>query len=255
MEACGSSRMPERDRDAYTPCSDAGPQDVQVRLCAVRSDPRLAVLLSRDELERSAQFTREVDRARFVMGAAMTRVLVGSQVGVAPWAVAIDRRCEHCGMPHGKPVAPHHPGVQVSVSHSGKWVVVASCTISVGVDVEEKHRVSPDLEDQMLSAGERARMASEGSDRASALAAVWVRKEAVLKALGVGLNVQMNAIEVSTSPPMRAHGPVIPPRQCVNVADIDVDDEHSCAVALLHDGAPRMVVPQVRTWTVGDLVK
>lgn len=58
-------------------------------------------------------------------------------------ASAVDRTCDSCGQPHGRPVIPGGP--HVSVSHAGALIVVATCwPCRIGVDVERDPGDSPD---------------------------------------------------------------------------------------------------------------
>jgi 4'-phosphopantetheinyl transferase len=88
------------------------------------------------ELERYARLQAEVDRARFLLGAAMLRSAVGSELGMSPREVTVDRGCADCGRWHGRPVVPGTL-LALSVSHGG-LVVVLALTVDgpVGVDVE-----------------------------------------------------------------------------------------------------------------------
>ena len=92
--------------------------------------------LDDQELERYGQFQAEADRARFLLGAAMLRSAAGSELGVPPRAVTVDRGCDTCGRWHGRPVVPG-TRLALSVSHGGLVVVLALALDGpVGVDVE-----------------------------------------------------------------------------------------------------------------------
>ena len=53
-------------------------------------------------------------------------------------AVRLVARCPRCGGAHGKPRLPSHPGLGLSLSSSGRRVVVALAEgAEVGVDVEQ----------------------------------------------------------------------------------------------------------------------
>lgn len=107
--------------------------------------------------------------------------------------VVLGRLCFRCGSAtHGRPWA--RAGVHdvpVSVSRSSAYLVTAVAELGtcVGVDVEE---LVPDADwplEQMLAPGESA-------DDAGAAARLWVTKEAILKAEGVGLTTPMTEIAV-----------------------------------------------------------
>lgn len=94
--------------------------------------------------------------------------------------------CPRCGGPHGRPVVV--PGLMmphVSLAAAGPLVAVAVTDAGpVGVDVERVLRAgSPGFLDVALHPDE------DLPDGPEAAARLWVRKEAVLKAAGVGLLV------------------------------------------------------------------
>lgn len=126
--------------------------------------------------------------------------ILGHALGVSPDDVVLHRP------PHGKPelVAPVTPfgddkPLHFNVSHSGPHLVVATTTSGpVGVDVEEDRPVDWTLlAPAVLHSRElRAVHAMVPHQRASALLRVWTRKEALLKADGVGLRQPPASVEV-----------------------------------------------------------
>jgi 4'-phosphopantetheinyl transferase len=100
------------------------------------ADLGLRTWLDDRELERLERYQADADRVRFLLGAAMLRAAVGSELGRQPWHVPVDRVCEACGRWHGRPVVAG-TDLSLSVSHGGLVVVVALAVPGpVGVDVE-----------------------------------------------------------------------------------------------------------------------
>jgi 4'-phosphopantetheinyl transferase len=165
--------------------------------------PPLHVLLSADERQRLAGIRQAEDRDRFLVGCAISRLVLAAYLGQAPADVAVDRACAWCGAPHGKPrlLRTPSPSVEWSVSHSGERVVVGfALGMPVGLDTE---RLSPDLPiDQMASDVLTPRelgvlQALPAEWRIAAFVTYWARKEAVTKATGHGLTIPPNSFEVS----------------------------------------------------------
>jgi 4'-phosphopantetheinyl transferase len=155
-------------------------------------------LLNDVERARRERYVRPADRDRFTLGVAVTRLAAGALLGVAPERVPLDRTCQGCGAPHGRPVIDGGP--LLSVSHSGERVVVALTGGGpVGVDVEEaSDRLNEEIAGQLLGPDEAADL--RGLDRAArrrGLLEYWTRKEAVLKATGDGLRVPLADLYVS----------------------------------------------------------
>jgi 4'-phosphopantetheinyl transferase len=165
--------------------------------------PRLLDLLNDVERERHERFRMPADKARFVTGRAVTRSVVADVLGIKPEQVVLDSTCPDCGKPHGRPVVvADGPVPTVSISHSGDRIAVAVLTDTgaLGVDVEQiSDRVGLDsLIESVLSPAERASF--DGADpqrRKHAFFTYWARKEAILKATGKGITVQMSSLTMS----------------------------------------------------------
>ncbi|PWJ23315.1 4'-phosphopantetheinyl transferase [Branchiibius hedensis] len=151
-------------------------------------------VLSDDEWQRNARLRRLEDRELFVTAWTLARTALAVELDVRPHALVVDRVCRLCGDPrHGKPWLPAAPHVDFNLSHTAGLVVVAVSTVgSVGVDVE--------LADQDLSRLRHLILhpAEEAAD--DELLRYWVRKEAVLKASGVGLSGSMLDLDLARPP-------------------------------------------------------
>jgi 4'-phosphopantetheinyl transferase len=167
----------------------------------------LVDLLQPAEMARLAGFRRPEDRYRFVTGCVLLRLLLGELLDVDPGGVPLVRSCPSCGRSHGKPRLSGREGWDFSVTHSGDRVGVALARWRpVGVDVE---RVVPaaveDIVDHLLTDEEARDLAEVPADlRATAIIRVWVRKEALVKAIGIGLRTELTGFAVGS--------PLRPPR-------------------------------------------
>lgn len=160
--------------------------------------------LSPDEADRSRRFHRDSDRHRFVAGRGWLRRILGDCLGVDP---AVLRFAYDI---NGKPrlAGADHQWLRFNMSNSDALALYAVCTErEVGVDVE---RVSVDVDVEALaqrffSAAERAELAAlPANDRRQAFFDCWTRKEAYLKAVGIGLGIPTQDFSVS----VRSGGPV-----------------------------------------------
>jgi 4'-phosphopantetheinyl transferase len=160
--------------------------------------PELVRLLNSVERHRRAAYVNGADADRFLLGVAITRLVAAQETGLPPVAIELDRRCPHCGGPHGRVLLPG-TDITVSVAHSGDIVGVAfGRSARVGLDVEELttriHHAG--LADLVLTPPEVAELARLPDSRAGLLR-YWVRKEALLKLTGDGLAGRPDAITVS----------------------------------------------------------
>lgn len=154
---------------------------------AARSAP-----LTPAERARAARYLFAANRDEFVAGRAMVRHVLGPFFGVAPGALGFDAAAFH------KPrvTGPGSDPVDVSLSHADGWVACALAVgCLVGVDVEPDRVLAADDRDgmarQVFAPGERAALAiaeAQADAGASLFFEIWRRKEAVLKAAGLGFS-------------------------------------------------------------------
>lgn len=188
----------------------------RVRLDAPPVSPNhLADLLSPSEAERNARFRFERDRRRHRTSTGLLRLLLGQMTGADPAALEFLRG------PHGKPALAGGPSF--SVSHSGEWWFCGTALEGrVGVDVEV-HRPLRDLsalarDTFHLDEADAVLSRSAEAARQDAFFRVWSRKEAFIKAVGLGLAYPLDGFVVSADDR--------PPRALLEVSDPDDHADH-----------------------------
>jgi 4'-phosphopantetheinyl transferase len=145
-------------------------------------------LIDARERARAERQRRAQDRETLVLAYAMHRLLLGQVLRVAPAEVQLGR--DDLGCPRLADGAAH-----TSLSHAQGWVAVAIAVGGpVGIDLEPAARASelPEIAARICHTSETAALAGLPAEaRARALLALWVRKEAFLKAEGIGLAREM----------------------------------------------------------------
>jgi len=168
------------------------------------------------ETERASRYLHDEDRARFVVGVALTRLLVGDIYDVEPVTVSLDRTCAECGKSHGRPVIVSAAGhdrsaaradedktsqastYELSIAHSGAWVLVALTQgCGVGVDIEQvvEREDNRDIARRLFTESEQREIAAYSS-WTEGFYRQWVAKESALKAVGEGLSTALDAVSV-----------------------------------------------------------
>ena len=144
----------------------------------------LARTLSTGERARAGRFHRARDRDRFIAGHGLLRILLGDALGRSPSSLRFHYNA------HGKPALEETP-LAFSLSHSeGVALFALAWGRAVGVDIERVRLdiAAGSLAERYLPAGESAQLSAlPPESRADAFTRAWVRHEAYLKALGVGL--------------------------------------------------------------------
>ncbi|MYU07838.1 4'-phosphopantetheinyl transferase superfamily protein [Streptomyces sp. SID8366] len=175
-----------------TPPAPGGPAQLWLlhagrhRAAVARAAPEV---LDAGERARAAALRVPADRECYLAAHLGLRLLLGAYLGVRPARVPLTRRaCPLCGGPHGRPGVTGDP-LHYSLSYSGGLGLLAFAAVPVGTDVEAVP--APDAVAEaadVLHPRERDELALlPPSARPPAFARAWVRKEAYLKGLGVGL--------------------------------------------------------------------
>lgn len=158
-------------------------------------------VLSEDEIARAARFVFDRHRARFVVGRASLRRILGRYVGIDP------KRLEFGYGSRGKPFLKKGSDgdrLRFNLSHSGELALLAVIRARrIGVDVERIREVKEHLRlaGRYFAAGEVAAIRALPPDvQHEAFFNCWTRKEAYIKALGTGLACPLDGFEVSLVP-------------------------------------------------------
>lgn len=174
---------------------DAGAVDIWV--ADARSAELRAAAATADVAEAD-RYVRASDRDLFLGRRGLLRLALRAYVGAGTAAEPLDTRCRHCGAGHGKPRLPGSGGLDFSVSRSRHMAAVAvTAAGSIGLDIEHLDRAGDvlDAATTCLAAAEIDVLATLG-ERAAAGAALrfWTAKEAVTKAVGLGMAVDFRSI-------------------------------------------------------------
>lgn len=189
-----------------------GDADANANACAMSSPPELGrgevhlwhlnlakavsidtlQVLAPDECARAHRFVFDRDRNRYIQGRFALRTLLGRYLDLDPASLTLTQNA------HGKPMLDRVHELGFNLSHSGDMGLVAvSRAESVGVDLEETcaKRDMRQLAISLFSPEEKASIDSLADDALTVpFLTCWTRKEACLKALGVGLTVEPSGV-------------------------------------------------------------
>lgn len=169
------------------------------------------------ERMRAARYRHGRDRATYVLAHAVWRLVLGRCLGIDP---------EHVSLVATALGQPTLPGTDLatSLSHSGRWVAIAVGTVRcLGVDIERcPSEVSlHDLIADACTGHEAATLAALPEEqRQTALLRLWTRKEALLKAFGVGLTESPSSLcgDPGMAQPPPASSRDLPPCVAIELA-------------------------------------
>jgi len=159
---------------------------------------RYRTLLAADEQERAARFRFERDRQHYIAARGILRSMLAHYTGVASQSVRLVYNA------HGKPaLADNHP-CRFNLGHAHGWAVFGFARErDIGVDIE---RIRPDFagEDiaQRFFTAKEAQTLRELPEpvRIKAFFDCWTRKEAFMKAKGLGVFLGLQTFAVTLAP-------------------------------------------------------
>ena len=188
-------------------------------------------VLSPDERRRAQGYVRDADRLRSIVGRGGLRWILSQYTGTPPGDLDFART------PYGKPfLSAPATGPAFNLSHSGDHVLFGVTAGSpCGVDVEQV-RAMPDAEsiaERSFCPREIAWLKRPGSS----FLRLWAAKEAVVKALGQGLSLDLTAVDVtdvvSKGASRPSFGPHLSNQGEIWLRELDLGSGYAAAVAVL----------------------
>jgi 4'-phosphopantetheinyl transferase len=193
----------------------------------------LGATLSTDEIERASRFHFQADRDRFTLAHGCLRDVLARYLHCEPGQLSFFAN------DYGKP-ALQDQKLEFNLSHSGDFALVAiTREHKVGVDVE---RIRQGISSQVIArqyfskseVAELQRLPPE--QREAAFFTCWTRKEAYIKAQGLGLSLPLESFDVSLTPNevaiLRATRPDPQEAARWTLLSLEVDPRHASAVAV-----------------------
>ena len=189
--------------------------------------------LSMDERERASRFHFPADKDRFIAAHRSLRHILSRYVQCKPGELTFSVN------QYGKPSLDNNK-LKFNLSHSGDFALIAvTQERKVGVDVE---RIRSDMEIEDIASRNFSKhevselMALPPEQRVTGFFNCWTRKEAYIKAHGLGLSLPLEDFDVSLTP----NEPVIlratrPDQQEVarwTLLSLQVDPGYASAVAV-----------------------
>lgn len=153
-------------------------------------------ILDRAENERMRRYHFAADAERYAVAHANLRRILGSYLNQPA-----EKICFRTG-PFGKPELASGTSLKFSLSHSKSTALLAvDNELPLGVDVEDVRPLETEVADQHFSAIELSSLRElQGNAWLTGFYRCWTRKEAILKAEGVGLYRALDSFDVSLLP-------------------------------------------------------
>lgn len=172
--------------------------------CDLRRDEHPSVPLDERERARANAYVFARDRERFAIGRRFLKAVLARYLQADYSDVRLSADA------NGKPRLSADEGLQFNVSHCGDvYVLAVGAGQSLGIDIE-RHRAVPDARElgRMVFSPEESTQLDAAEDKNAAFLTGWTRKEAFLKAIGIGIGAELRAITVGLAPDSRVVAPI-----------------------------------------------
>lgn len=160
-------------------------------------------LLSQEERERAARFYFDKDTLRYSVTRALLRSVLAKMLHVTPQEI------EFIHNQYGKPALNQKTNLYFNISHSGNYGLMAiTDRTEIGVDVEHfrKEMTAENIAQRFFSPKEVADFnALPKEQKLEGFFNCWTRKEAFIKAVGMGLSLPLNSFDVTLTPGVEPH--------------------------------------------------
>ena len=190
--------------------------------------------LSADEIQRAARFRFDKDKHRFTVSHVALRDVLSRYLHIEPANIGFTVG------EYGKPAITSDAKLDFNLSHSGDYALtVIARERKVGVDVEH-FRDELEIEKiarRFFSEKENAELMSLPSEQQQiGFFTCWTRKEAYIKAHGLGLSLPLDSFDVSLAPNepvvLRSTRPNLDETYRWTLLSLDIEDQYAGAVAV-----------------------
>ena len=167
----------------------------------VSQTSKLEAILDRDELARADRFRFQKDRDRFIVARGALRTILAGYFQTRPAALRFSYSS------YGKPTvgdALAAAALRFNLSHANELAVVAvTCGREIGIDIEHIRAefAAGEIAERYFSRREILQLRALPADlQTEAFFNCWTRKEAYIKARGLGLSMPLDQFDVSLAP-------------------------------------------------------
>jgi 4'-phosphopantetheinyl transferase len=213
---------------------------------------RLRQLLSADEQARADRFHFDINRHHFIVARGRLRELLSHYLATSP--AQIEFGYTSYGKPQLVSALPSGGDLQFNLAHSGGLALYAFTLVGeIGVDLEHirPEFTGDEIARRFFSVAEVACLDQlPAAARHEAFFNCWTRKEAFIKAKGMGLSLALDQFDVTLTPgdPAALLGTKWDQHEAAqwSLQAIEIDEGYAAAVAVAgHDW-------QLSCWQIGE---
>lgn len=148
-------------------------------------------VLSKEEKENANKFKNDYHRKCYILSHIILRLLLSKYTGISPKLIEIHKN------KYGKPFIKSHK-LKFNLSHSKAKLAIAICEIGIDIEYVNPNFDIHEILDITLSENEKMNiMRLKPSLQKKQFYLYWTEKEALLKAMGTGINMDLTKLEIS----------------------------------------------------------
>lgn len=188
--------------------------------------PILISVLSESELNRANGYYFEKDKNRFIICRALLKFFLAKHVGLDIDKINLEVDSNK------KPYLPNHSSVFFNISHAGDYGLIAIAKYPVGVDIEyiNKEFNYKEILQNVFNKNEIESI-ENSNDKQQTFYKFWTRKEAIVKAIGKGIDEGFSEISVMDGF-HSIESSIVSNFKNINVFSFDLNDNYVGALAL-----------------------
>lgn len=188
--------------------------------------PNLISLLSETEFNRANGYHFEKDKNRFIICRALLKFFLAKHVGLEINKINLEVDSNK------KPYLPNHSSVFFNISHSGDYGLIAIAKYPIGVDIEciNKEFNYKEILQNVFNQNEIDAI-ENSNDKQQTFYKFWTRKEAIVKAIGKGIDEGFSEISVMDGF-HSIKSSIVSNFENINVYSFDLNDNYVGALAL-----------------------
>ncbi len=170
--------------------------NIEVFVASIKDLPdaenAMITYLSYDEKLKMSSYHFATDKLRFILARYILKKQLAQYLNIDIRAISLKYTN------YGKPYFKNREGIIFNISHSDDFVVVVFDTNEIGVDIQCHNIIWLDLINNLFfTENEISYLKSlEYSKQEKEFYRIWTNKEAYIKAVGLGVNMGLNSIDM-----------------------------------------------------------
>lgn len=186
-------------------------------------------ILSATERGRANRYHFEKDRNRFIICRTLLKFLLAQHIGLKIDEISIEIDSNK------KPYLFSHPSIFFNVSHSGHYAVIAIAKSPIGIDIEyiNKEFKYQEIVTTVFNKLEIVEI-TNNKDKHQTFYKFWTRKEAIVKAIGKGVDDDIINVSV-TDGKHSVSLAIVKDFKTINAFSFSINENYVGALALTQD--------------------